>query len=72
MQPSEQCEPGLVFWLVEELLDSQTIDGCRSIFDFLDSRRERMTAVSGNHGLPRGPPTDGTDVCRNILKRKNL
>lgn len=43
---SEQCEPGLVFWLVEELLDSQTIDGCRNVFDYLDSRRERITAVS--------------------------
>ena len=42
----EQCEPGLVFWLVEELLDSQTIDGCRNVFDYLDSRRERITAVS--------------------------
>ncbi|KAL8738832.1 MAG: hypothetical protein Q9181_000436 [Wetmoreana brouardii] len=38
------CEPGLVFWLVEELLDSQTIDGCRIVFDYLDSRRERLTA----------------------------
>ena len=41
---TEQCEPGLVFWLIEELLDSQTIEGCRKIFDFLDSRRERITA----------------------------
>ncbi|OAA76286.1 THO complex, subunit THOC1 [Akanthomyces lecanii RCEF 1005] len=39
-----QCDPALVFWLVEELLDSQTIAGCRHIFDFLESRRERMTA----------------------------
>ncbi|KAL9593531.1 MAG: hypothetical protein Q9219_007510 [cf. Caloplaca sp. 3 TL-2023] len=38
------CEPGLVFWLVEELLDSQTIDGCRIVFDYLDSRREQLTA----------------------------
>ncbi|KAL8702097.1 MAG: hypothetical protein Q9224_000181, partial [Gallowayella concinna] len=38
------CEPGLLFWLVEELLDSQTIDGCRVVFDYLDSRRERLTA----------------------------
>ena len=38
------CEPGLVFWLVEELLDSQTIDGCRVVFDYLDSRREGLTA----------------------------
>lgn len=39
-----QTEPGLLFWLIEELLDSQTIAGCRTIFDFLESRRERITA----------------------------
>ncbi|KAI9044225.1 THO complex subunit THO1/HPR1 [Aspergillus affinis] len=39
----EQCEPGLIFWLIEELLDSQTIDGCRKVFDYLESRRERNT-----------------------------
>lgn len=44
-EESALCEPGLVFWLVEELLDSQTIDGCRIVFDYLDSRRERLTAV---------------------------
>lgn len=38
-----QCEPGLLFWLVEELLDSQTIAGCRVIFDWLESRRDRIT-----------------------------
>jgi THO complex subunit 1 len=42
----ELCEPGLIFWLVEELLDSQIIDGCRKVFDYLESRRERITAVS--------------------------
>lgn len=41
----ELCEPGLIFWLVEELLDSQIIDGCRRVFDYLESRRERITAV---------------------------
>ncbi|RDH27676.1 THO complex subunit 1 transcription elongation factor-domain-containing protein [Aspergillus welwitschiae] len=40
---NEQCEPGLIFWLSEELLDSQTIDGCRKVFDYLESRRERNT-----------------------------
>ncbi|ODH36710.1 hypothetical protein ACO22_02722 [Paracoccidioides brasiliensis] len=40
---NEQCEPGLFFWLIEELLDSQTIDGCRKVFDYLESRRERNT-----------------------------
>ncbi|KJZ76026.1 hypothetical protein HIM_04482 [Hirsutella minnesotensis 3608] len=39
-----QCDPALLFWLVEELLDSQTIAGCRRIFDYLESRRERITA----------------------------
>lgn len=29
---------------MEELLDTQTIDGCRIVFDYLDSRRERITA----------------------------
>lgn len=43
--PAEQCEPGLIFWLIEELLDSQTIDGCRKVFDYLESRRERNTKV---------------------------
>jgi len=44
----ELCEPGLIFWLVEELLDIQVIDGCRKVFDYLESRRERITAVSGS------------------------
>ena len=47
---AEYCEPGLAFWLVEELLDSQTIDGCRIVFDYLDSRRERLIAVSNPTG----------------------
>ena len=46
----EYCEPTLVIWLVEELLDSQTILGCRIIFDYLESRREQIIAVrSGRH-----------------------
>lgn len=37
-----QCAPELVCWLLEELLDSQTTDGCRTVFDYLESRRERL------------------------------
>ncbi|KAK4620838.1 THO complex subunit 1 [Fulvia fulva] len=37
-----KCTPELVVWLVEELLDSQTTHGCRTVFDFLDSRRDRL------------------------------
>ncbi|PQE22233.1 guanylate kinase protein [Rutstroemia sp. NJR-2017a WRK4] len=44
LSDDEQCEPALLFWLVEELLDSQTIAGCRKIFDYLESRREKITA----------------------------
>lgn len=47
----DQCEPGLPFWLVEELLDTQTIDGCRTVFGYLESRRERMCAVSFEPGV---------------------
>ncbi|KIW08110.1 uncharacterized protein PV09_01047 [Verruconis gallopava] len=40
----EQCDPCLVWWLIEELLETQSIDGCRIIFDYLESRRERLVA----------------------------
>ncbi|KAI1085842.1 THO complex subunit 1 transcription elongation factor-domain-containing protein [Whalleya microplaca] len=48
LSDSEQCDPALLFWLVEELLDSQTTEGCRKIFDFLESRRDRITAQNLN------------------------
>ncbi|KAI1819328.1 THO complex subunit 1 transcription elongation factor-domain-containing protein [Xylaria intraflava] len=44
LSDNEQCDPALLFWLVEELLDSQTVNGCRKVFDFLESRREWITA----------------------------
>lgn len=37
-----KCDAGLVCLLLEELLDSQTTDGCRTVFDYLDSRRDRL------------------------------
>jgi THO complex subunit 1 len=40
----DQCDPALLFWLTEELIESQTISGCRKVFDYLESRRERITA----------------------------
>lgn len=39
----EKCTPELVPWLIEELLDSQTTHGCRIVFDYLESRRERLS-----------------------------
>lgn len=44
-----RCEAGLALWLVEELLDSQTIEGCKHVFDFLESRRERLVAKNFNN-----------------------
>lgn len=40
----DQCEPSLVWWLIEELLETQSIDACRVVFDYLESRRERLIA----------------------------
>lgn len=40
-----QCEAALPLWIIEELLDSQTIDGCSKVFDYLESRRERLVKV---------------------------
>lgn len=39
----------LVCWLIEELLDSQTTRDCRTVFDYLESRRERLVQ-KGFHG----------------------
>jgi THO complex subunit 1 len=38
----EQCDPCLVWWLIEELLETQSIDGCRVVFEYMESRRERL------------------------------
>jgi THO complex subunit 1 len=61
------CEPGLIFWLVEELLDSQIIDGCRKVFDYLESRRERITAVGD-----RSSHYTSANEIRNIFFRSIL
>ncbi|KAF2724497.1 hypothetical protein K431DRAFT_217797 [Polychaeton citri CBS 116435] len=37
-----KCDGALVIYCIEELLDSQTTDGCRKVFDYLESRRERL------------------------------
>jgi THO complex subunit 1 len=44
----DQCDPALLVWLVEELLDSQTTERCRKVFDYLESRRERIIAKNLN------------------------
>lgn len=68
---TNQCDSALLLYLVEELLDSQTIAGCRIIFDWLESRRHRIT--------PENPrKTDGQQkaeglvllrICNELLRR---
>lgn len=58
------CEAALGFWLVEDLLDSQTIQGCRKVFNYLESRRERMTKI--NHDAKHLPILR---CCNELLRR---
>lgn len=51
-QRSDLCSAQLVLLLIEELLDSQSIAGCRTVFNFLESRREAIVAVSRDRRLP--------------------
>lgn len=46
------CSPQLVLLLIEELLDSQSIAGCRTVFNFLESRREAIVAVGRINTCP--------------------
>lgn len=48
---NKQCEAALPLWVIEELLDSQTIDGCSKVFDYLESRRERLVRVSTSQSI---------------------
>jgi THO complex subunit 1 len=43
MGDNGSSDAAFIFWLVEELLESQTIRGCQRVFDYLESRRERLT-----------------------------
>lgn len=41
----DQCPPELVWWLIEELIEGQSVEGCQQVFDkYLDSRRTRLIA----------------------------
>ncbi|KAH7400683.1 nuclear matrix protein [Phaeosphaeria sp. MPI-PUGE-AT-0046c] len=45
----ELCSPQATLLLVEELLDSQSIEGCRTVFNFLESRREAIIAINSKN-----------------------
>ncbi|KAH3917817.1 hypothetical protein HBI56_112630 [Parastagonospora nodorum] len=43
------CSPQATLLLIEELLDSQSIEGCRVVFNFLESRREAIIAINSKN-----------------------
>ncbi|KAF3049803.1 hypothetical protein E8E11_010337 [Didymella keratinophila] len=43
------CSAQLVLLLIEELLDSQSLAQCRTVFNFLESRREAIIAISSQN-----------------------
>ncbi|KAJ4994080.1 hypothetical protein SVAN01_00557 [Stagonosporopsis vannaccii] len=43
------CSAQLVLLLIEELLDSQSLAQCRTVFNFLESRRESIIAISSQN-----------------------
>ncbi|KAH0615000.1 uncharacterized protein H6S33_000636 [Morchella sextelata] len=76
----EISEPGLPLALIEELFDSQTIPSCELLFQYLESRIERVTAgIEGSKGkglillrllnelLRRLSKTEDTIFCGRIL-----
>lgn len=65
LSDNDLCEPGLGTYLVEDLLDTQTIDGCRKVFDYLESRRERLVA---KHFRP-GKHLVLLRCCNDLLRR---
>lgn len=77
---TEICETGLPLALIEELFDSQTIPSCEKLFQYLESRIERITAgIEGGRGkglillrlcnelLRRLSKTEDTIFCGRIL-----
>lgn len=78
--PAEISETGLPLALIEELFDSQTIPSCERLFQYLESRIERITAgIEGGRGkglillrlcnelLRRLSKTEDTIFCGRIL-----
>ncbi|KAL9058346.1 MAG: hypothetical protein Q9162_001801 [Coniocarpon cinnabarinum] len=60
-----QCDAGLPLWLVEEMLDSQTIDGCRYILEYLKSRRTQLIGKE----LTRNKSNTILRTCNELLRR---
>ena len=60
------CDPSLALWLVEELLDAQTIAGCRIVFDYLEARRERLL---GGAGAGKARQLIVLRCCNELLRR---
>lgn len=63
---ASSCDPSLALWLVEELLDAQTIAGCRVVFDYLEARRERLV---GGAGAGKARQLIVLRCCNELLRR---
>ncbi|KAI0128500.1 guanylate kinase [Xylariales sp. AK1849] len=64
LSDSGQCEPALLFSLIEVLVDNQTIAGCRIAFDYYESRRERIMSK-----LTQGTQIIVLRTCNELLRR---
>lgn len=42
---SKYLEPTVIFYLIEDLLDSQTIDSCKKLFTVVESKTEKFADV---------------------------
>ncbi|KAF8442570.1 THO complex subunit 1 transcription elongation factor-domain-containing protein [Kalaharituber pfeilii] len=71
----ELTDVALPFLLIEDLFDSQTIDSCQRLFEYLESRVERLTTVSFRYGdLKEMDGTKGKGpvllrLCNELLRR---
>lgn len=62
----ELTDVTLPFILIEDLFDSQTIDSCQQLFEYLESRVERLTTeMEGTKG--KGPVL--LRLCNELLRR---
>lgn len=62
---ASQCDISLPLWLVEELLGSRTISGCKRVFDYLESRRNRMIT----NDFPMSKQLVLLRSCNELLRR---
>ncbi len=43
---AKYLEPTVIFYLIEDLLDSQTIESCKNLFQVVESKAEKFADVN--------------------------